>query len=99
MHSVFDEEMAKHAKSWLEIYANLQYPKTPKSISDEVPYRFASQTHAGQFDSEGRSLSTYQDFAISSFFQQLWISCVWCVVPSRSTDALNRSPVGTWIRL
>ncbi|GFW98674.1 hypothetical protein TNCV_2758531 [Trichonephila clavipes] len=26
-------------KSWLEIYANLQSPKTPKSISDKVPYR------------------------------------------------------------
>ncbi|GFX45272.1 hypothetical protein TNCV_2095571 [Trichonephila clavipes] len=25
--------------SWLEIYANLQSPKTPKSISDKVPYR------------------------------------------------------------
>ncbi|GFX88469.1 transposable element Tcb2 transposase [Trichonephila clavipes] len=25
--------------SWLEIYANLQFPKTPKSISDKTPYR------------------------------------------------------------
>ncbi|GFT86386.1 transposable element Tc1 transposase [Trichonephila clavipes] len=26
-------------RSWLEIYANLQSPKTPKSINDKVPYR------------------------------------------------------------
>ncbi|GFT72929.1 hypothetical protein TNCV_1976501 [Trichonephila clavipes] len=26
-------------KGWLEIYANLQSPKMPKSISDKVPYR------------------------------------------------------------
>ncbi|GFV85714.1 hypothetical protein TNCV_2003351 [Trichonephila clavipes] len=25
--------------NWLEIYANLQSPKIPKSISDKVPYR------------------------------------------------------------
>ncbi|GFT22851.1 uncharacterized protein TNCV_1856791 [Trichonephila clavipes] len=28
--------------SWLEIYANLPSPKTPKSISDKVPYRFVT---------------------------------------------------------
>ncbi|PRD21011.1 UNVERIFIED_CONTAM: hypothetical protein NCL1_53034 [Trichonephila clavipes] len=28
--------------SWLEIYSNLQFPKTPKSISDKVPYRFVT---------------------------------------------------------
>ncbi|GFT43275.1 hypothetical protein TNCV_2521211 [Trichonephila clavipes] len=28
--------------SWLEIYANLQSPKTLKSISDKVPYRFVT---------------------------------------------------------
>ncbi|GFV26771.1 hypothetical protein TNCV_5000551 [Trichonephila clavipes] len=29
----------RYIQSWLEIYANLQSPKTPKSISDKVPYR------------------------------------------------------------
>ncbi|GFT73149.1 hypothetical protein TNCV_2554351 [Trichonephila clavipes] len=29
----------KISKSWLDIYANLQSPKTPKSIRDQVPYR------------------------------------------------------------
>ncbi|GFU17819.1 uncharacterized protein TNCV_3335401 [Trichonephila clavipes] len=29
-------------QSWLEIYVNLQSPKTPKSISDKVPYRFVT---------------------------------------------------------
>ncbi|GFX43504.1 hypothetical protein TNCV_4875241 [Trichonephila clavipes] len=29
----------KNHNSWLEIYANLQSPKTPKSISEKVPYR------------------------------------------------------------
>ncbi|GFX37078.1 uncharacterized protein TNCV_1712711 [Trichonephila clavipes] len=29
-------------KSWLEIYANLQSPKTPMSISYKVPYRFVT---------------------------------------------------------
>ncbi|GFX04776.1 hypothetical protein TNCV_2247591 [Trichonephila clavipes] len=26
-------------ESWLKIYANLQFPKTPKSISHKLPYR------------------------------------------------------------
>ncbi|GFX21785.1 hypothetical protein TNCV_2310641 [Trichonephila clavipes] len=30
--------------SWLEIYENLQSPKTPKSISDIVPYRFVTRS-------------------------------------------------------
>ncbi|GFX89262.1 hypothetical protein TNCV_1339611 [Trichonephila clavipes] len=32
-------------KSWLEIYANLQSPKTPKNISDRVPYRFVTTSY------------------------------------------------------
>ncbi|GFW16239.1 uncharacterized protein TNCV_4264041 [Trichonephila clavipes] len=39
-------KMAAHVRgmsSWLEIYANLQSPKTPKSISDKVPYRFVTK--------------------------------------------------------
>ncbi|GFV66077.1 hypothetical protein TNCV_2891471 [Trichonephila clavipes] len=31
--------LQKDRMSWLEIYANLQSPKLPKSISDKVPYR------------------------------------------------------------
>ncbi|GFU55120.1 hypothetical protein TNCV_426251 [Trichonephila clavipes] len=33
-------------QSWLEIYANLQFPKTPKSISDKVPYRSVTRVAA-----------------------------------------------------
>ncbi|GFS95389.1 hypothetical protein TNCV_409661 [Trichonephila clavipes] len=29
-------------RSWLEVYANLQSPKTPKNISDKVQYRFVT---------------------------------------------------------
>ncbi|GFV68068.1 hypothetical protein TNCV_1873501 [Trichonephila clavipes] len=39
--------------SWLEIYANLQSPKTPKSISGKVPYRFV--THSVSKGSASRS--------------------------------------------
>ncbi|GFW75889.1 hypothetical protein TNCV_4430671 [Trichonephila clavipes] len=34
----------KIRRSWLEIYANLQSPKTPKNISDKVPYRFVTRS-------------------------------------------------------
>ncbi|GFV52839.1 glutamate receptor [Trichonephila clavipes] len=36
MLAIFDYQ------SWLEIYANLQSRKMPKSISDKVPYRFVT---------------------------------------------------------
>ncbi|GFW86836.1 hypothetical protein TNCV_2809911 [Trichonephila clavipes] len=38
-----DEDLIHSSESWLEIYANLQSPKTPKSISDKVLYRFITQ--------------------------------------------------------
>ncbi|GFT64828.1 hypothetical protein TNCV_2256651 [Trichonephila clavipes] len=37
-----DNKLDRNISSWLEIYANLQSPKTPKSISDNVPYRFVT---------------------------------------------------------
>ncbi|GFW27412.1 core histone macro-H2A.1 [Trichonephila clavipes] len=33
----------KRSARWLEVYANLQCPRTPKSISDNVPYRFVTR--------------------------------------------------------
>ncbi|GFU84852.1 hypothetical protein TNCV_2127931 [Trichonephila clavipes] len=45
LHASFVElESVKSAlnESWLEIYANLPSPKTPKSSSDKVPYRFVT---------------------------------------------------------
>ncbi|GFY24728.1 hypothetical protein TNCV_1017741 [Trichonephila clavipes] len=35
-------EGQRQTNSWLEMYANLQSSKTPKSISDKVPYRFVT---------------------------------------------------------
>ncbi|GFW25476.1 hypothetical protein TNCV_3722041 [Trichonephila clavipes] len=34
------EREREMVQSWFEIYANLQSPKTPKSSSSKVPYRF-----------------------------------------------------------
>ncbi|GFY07723.1 uncharacterized protein TNCV_4133201 [Trichonephila clavipes] len=48
---VRDEDAACVWMSWLEMYANFQSPKTPKNISDKVPYRFNTvhSTEAGFF--------------------------------------------------
>ncbi|GFW31588.1 uncharacterized protein TNCV_4420211 [Trichonephila clavipes] len=82
-------------QSWLEIHVNLQYPKTPKSISGKVPYRFVTvfiMLETGDYIYD--ITITSHEFMVAAIAEWYRYRIVACLVTSSSPVPLKTHRVG-----